>query len=106
MQKAVLSEDNGTELDCEGCGGRCSAQASGAEDRHVCVDDCVWVRHSSPEYVVKSSSLIYEPTSRRFDFMGHMAFTHDFGMLKSGQDGQRLVQLIEHALMSVSYHAS
>lgn len=37
----------------------------------------------------------------RFDFMGHMAFTHDFGMLETGRDPQGLNMLIEKALLSV-----
>ncbi|GJE95883.1 cytochrome P450 [Phanerochaete sordida] len=33
-----------------------------------------------------------------FDFMGRMAFTRDFGMLKTGHDQEGLLELIEHAM--------
>nr|AAX81445.1 high nitrogen upregulated cytochrome P450 monooxygenase 1 [Phanerodontia chrysosporium] len=38
-----------------------------------------------------------------FDFMGQMAFTRDYGMLKNGYDKEGLLDLIEHAMQDSAW---
>ncbi|KAI0093381.1 high nitrogen upregulated cytochrome P450 monooxygenase 1 [Irpex rosettiformis] len=37
------------------------------------------------------------------DFMGHMAFTHDYGMIKNGRDDLGLINLIENAMIDSAW---